>query len=92
MSKHTRGPWLAQIFPKGTIDVISIGGGTVIHWSGFDASGMIHEEDKANAKLIAAAPELLEALRQLYDFAEGDSRTIGCPNLKAKELLERLDG
>lgn len=28
----------------------------------------INEEDKANAKLIAAAPELLESLTQLYNL------------------------
>lgn len=64
MSKHTPGPWVADIKADGSTEV----------WSA-DYSMFIakrhqmndRDEAKANAALIAAAPDLLEALERLVD-------------------------
>lgn len=75
-NKHTPGPWKCRK---------DINGLTV-----FDSQGMalancvfqIGDEEKANARLIAAAPELLEALKALYNHQ-------GSITLKLGEQIER---
>lgn len=67
MSKHTPGPWAALITkPKkrkqpspGTV-LVAAGGSLAIDCT---SSGDTFEEGEANARLIAAAPEMLEALK-----------------------------
>ena len=53
-NKHTPGPWQVGPTPK-TTDVIYGPMGTV---------ATLFENNQANARLIAAAPEMLEALRE----------------------------
>lgn len=53
---YTKGPWEAN----GVGDVITSEGDV------FMAPGDTHQEIEANAHLIAAAPELLEALETIY--------------------------
>lgn len=80
-TQHTPGPWHADTGPK-TLDsdhrVVEIhsstggktGDGNVIatiHGDIFNHTVPLIEEAKANAKLIAAAPELLEALKSIAD-------------------------
>ena len=58
MSKHTPGPWNY----KSPLEVVGSDGTTI------KLIGLTHaqyETDEANARLIAAAPELLEALQLL---------------------------
>ncbi len=69
--KHTPGPWFS--YAKGT--VIAVGTGrtgkaidAIVHWSGFDACHVELAEQKANAKLIAAAPEMLRVLTKLCEL------------------------
>jgi hypothetical protein len=60
---HTQGPWLAAAKPT------SIVGWPVVSPAAMGrsiCSVTVHDEAEANARLIAAAPELLEALK-LYD-------------------------
>ncbi len=70
-SEHTPGPWFA--FARGT--TVAVGTARsgraidkVVHWSGFDACGVELAEQKANAKLIAAAPEMLRVLTKLCEL------------------------
>jgi hypothetical protein len=63
--KHTPGPW--RVFNKN--GVISVMSGRspkneVVHWAGFDSSHF-PKDRLANARLIAAAPEMLEALKDI---------------------------
>lgn len=66
MSGHTPGPWLTQWEHGGDESILSRDGG-------MHMIATCHAEDgrvipsKANARLIAAAPELLEALIKLAD-------------------------
>lgn len=60
MNKHTPAPWETIINP------ISL---DLEVWNDKDCICVVDGDDKANAKLIATAPELLEALeRALHDF------------------------
>lgn len=60
--KHTPGNWEVGLSLSGKIAVWNPQetGGNICCLTGLD------EKDKANAKLIAAAPELLEELRKVY--------------------------
>jgi hypothetical protein len=52
-------------------------------------------ECEANARLIAAAPELLEALKWILDYTESDGYAdaiYGERWVKTKQLLTRIDG
>ena len=74
--KHTPGPWITKTteqkrtYPKGNIEIISTddkycGEVAILYSENWGPNGM----DKANASLIAAAPELLEALSSLLNFS-----------------------
>lgn len=64
---HTAGPWKAFI-SNGVIAVMAASGKEIIHWSGFDSSEYSSKTDEANAVLIAAAPELLDALKKNQEW------------------------
>lgn len=80
--KHTPGPW--EVRP----DVSTIG----LYW--VEPEAETDEEDKANARLIAAAPEMKEALEALISVME----TTECDRLfradysKAKAALAKANG
>ena len=66
MNKHTKGPWRAEIGPINSL----------IHTKDKSiactyTANTTPEEAEANARLIAAAPELLEALIQAHDLLQG---------------------
>ena len=62
MSKHTPGPWTMEPFVDGCYDVNSPDTGDLV----------AHEiASEADARLIAAAPDLLEALRMVLNVSEG---------------------
>jgi len=60
MSKYTPGPWSAKKHTDTKGLTVSAGGNSI-------ASVRLRDEAEANARLIAAAPELLEALRLLRE-------------------------
>ncbi len=65
MTDYTKGPW--GVFNlNGTICIDNRGGDgrrpCIVDWPGFDGNEMSRKENEANARLIAAAPEMLEAL------------------------------
>jgi len=66
--KHTPGPWLIQQGDEWTDGIVTLHGhnedGTPIYWT-VASYNRQRDEAKANARLIACAPELLEALRPL---------------------------
>jgi len=89
-ARHTRGPW--RIEPQGI--------GAHGHWVHDDDGEYVamacsrgdRTEEDANARLIAAAPDLLEALQEFsrnYDgFQDGDGND--CPTLlKARTAISR---
>ena len=62
--RHTLGPWKA--ITKGMDAKVECPDGR----SFLIGDIIYHEENKANARLIAAAPELLEALKEAYTFLD----------------------
>ena len=57
---HTPGPWKLQEFSDQTYMISTFQNGLIAQ----------HVPGKANARLIAAAPELLEVIREAVDSAE----------------------
>lgn len=76
MTKHTKGPWYIENHK------IKCAGG----YSVADIHGAKTSEGLANAALIAAAPKMLEALKELLEWAEnacgcsGNDEVFGCQN------------
>ena len=72
MNKHTPGPWKfykGKLRPKFSqvmiIEIRDKTGKSIVKWTGFDGVNLPKKEIEANARLMAAAPELLEALKTL---------------------------
>lgn len=90
-AKHTPGPWRTyDIFSEAYQEVFG---------PKTPGNDRLQVDGKADAELIAAAPELLELLRDLHDFCgplAGMSRSENLYATEAKrrtaELLERLGG
>lgn len=68
LDMHTSGPWkvyhakLRPQFSGRIIEVQDDHGKPVVTWSGFDNYDRLKKTHLANARLIAAAPEMLNAL------------------------------
>lgn len=95
--KHTTGPWEVKVVP-----IESRGGSNTCFKIGpFNAciyddwrpreNGISHEENEANAKLIAEAPELLKALigavQALELFADGCN--VSSEIAEGKEAIQK---
>ena len=88
MNKHTPGPW--------TLDGDEVRGGqgncfiaVASFASAYAKSGRFTKEEQANARLIAAAPELLEACKKALDFTLGRSIKENLTQI-VKELNEAI--
>lgn len=70
--KHTPGPWFGQAGFSDDVEITaeSREGMVAICSMELGFTGRIGVEQEANARLIAAAPDLLEALEQLLGNAE----------------------
>jgi hypothetical protein len=88
--KHTPGPW--------HVDEQNVHSGQVCTCHG-DTPGTWYEvwspnwgegiNQKANAQLIAAAPDLLEALKELRDWYR---ENVGLPACKANAAIAKAEG
>lgn len=74
-TKHTPGPWIVGTFPTGASDVRSADSEICLCKSDF-------EDNQANARLIAAAPDLLEAL----EFALADMNRCKAHFMKTRDF------
>lgn len=91
-TKFTPGPWV--VFDQSGVIAVEteINDKEVVHWSGFDASSF-QDDNLANAKLIAAAPDLLDALQTMlksewmvtHDWG-GDRDSV---LIKAEQAIEK---
>ena len=75
--KHTPGPWKAT--PWGStisIDSPDETGVAFLNPMGNHDAGVPNSQDRANAHLIAAAPDMLDALELVYANAQDREETI----------------
>ncbi len=81
MSKHTPGPWTKNKYGE----LLGPDGRTITVWDAGIAFGQRSSTTEANARLIAAAPSMLEVLKKIR-FAMETKGPVGLKN-----LLEGLD-
>lgn len=75
MTKHTQGPWRvapANLYPSGGINVDSA---VEKKYVCLVAGNWDDEVGQADARLIAAAPDMLEALKNLLAVHQGEGGT-----------------
>lgn len=88
MSKHTPGPWIQAETPSGK--------GKVINGSGFSVCSMqggAYCQQIIDARLIAAAPDLLEALEGLMEIeSRGRVMPIGKEWDAARAAIAKAKG
>jgi len=82
MSKHTPGPWVLEPGSQHRFPSVLIG--KVQPRLTINAGGAPMSEHEANASLIAAAPELLEALKTAHAHIADDVLRASIGNLIAK--------
>ena len=90
MKTHTPGPWVVAD------DEVQLHGSTIANvtkenqWN--TTAGMVTEAMpwKANARLVAAAPELLDTLRELYTGLVMEGVAYHRAMKKAKTLIAKL--
>lgn len=90
MSKHTPGPWFSQYDDNGFYKIGSEAVGLNIAFT-FGES----DADEANVRLMAAAPNLLEALENLADYVDewvGDNECRPLENARAAIAKARGQG
>ena len=93
--KHTPGPWKCGQYLGQSAWVVHMDAGD--RGRGMDivngVAGLTHEERLANARLIAAAPDLLAALEwMLYARNWSDTAVISDAVLAAKSAIARAKG
>ena len=82
-TKHTPGPWEAT--EMGVIAQVCTSHGNFYTCALIDPD---NNEDKANAMLIAAAPEMLQALKHALDFIHSlPYEHSNCPSTKLQDEL-----
>jgi len=67
MAEHTPGPWHADISENGSFTITTPEGSVI---SSRNSWGHRAAESNANARLISAAPDLLESLKNLISLDE----------------------
>ncbi len=86
MSKHTKGPWAINEF----LVYAENGNGCTLATINSTSKGISDEEAQANARLIAAAPELLEAcqssLQWILDVLQAEP-----PETYSDDILDELN-
>lgn len=91
MSKFTPGPWRVAGEDKNFVYALSQSGANSF-WAHVQSAGIdrITENEKAaNARLIAAAPEMYDALKALV---ESPNTFSSHDKARAEELLARING
>ena len=92
MSEHTPGPWLLE--NRGYKFIVSKPGDGYITRDvcRLDGSTMSAFAQEANARLIAAAPDLLEALKEMLSVWEEDPAYGHASAEKARAAIKVVEG
>ena len=91
MSSHTPGPWVFNESIPRTVKAPKDGYITR-HICDMDASTISAFDQDANARLIAAAPDLLEALSLLVAGIEDSVSPTFIPLAKARDAIAKATG
>lgn len=86
MNKHTPGPWRAKENGFYRVAVVDRDGNYLTYKAGTDR--MPDPEREANANLIAAAPELLDALEVVVAIADRDTEEFNT----ARAIIAKAKG
>lgn len=86
MSKHTIGPWEVTKYPEQLLVTSSPRGAYVAVCDGISATIDNAEELLANANLIAAAPDMLAALKEIEEHHVSKNDKVGRPLGRSKTL------
>ena len=84
---HTPGPWrlynapLRKQFPTPILEIQDMIGKPIVAWLGFDGLERPRVEIAANARLMAAAPELEDALRFIGGICQDNLLLADNPTL-----------
>ena len=88
--KYTPGPWkMGEIYKEDIFQVLQDGSIDVPAWIA-TLPKFTDDEKFANAKLIAAAPELLEALQELWPLATNAFNEMSTEEINSDPYLKRL--
>lgn len=88
-NKHTPGPWhVGKDHEAGISKGYFVGGGGCVRANMVGPAG----NQEANARLIAAAPDILEALRQMVANAEADGKTYRSCYTQAVAAIAKAEG
>lgn len=91
MSNFTKGEWFAKREGQSTVYIeCRIGGGWLQEVAACGPTANGSEEQEANAKLIAAAPDLLEALQKIQFRSEcyiEDDREMSVASVEMIKLI-----
>ncbi len=96
MNKHTPGPWAAEFGSYGSFAIeaerAGIGGGLLVLASR-NQHPLLADQMHANARLIAAAPDLLEALRTAdRTFAENGLLACHAARQEIRAAIAKAEG
>lgn len=76
-SKHTPGPWVATPHPDQNVNVFAVGEITDEAFQYGLSHTVCYQNAEANARLIAAAPELLQACQAARALTPDGTHTAG---------------
>ena len=85
-ANYTPGPWVTSSLPNGTEWTVSADGGDMLA----DLTGCPNE--KANARLIAAAPELLAALQAIMGDPDAVDHILYLDAVAADAAIAKATG
>ncbi len=85
--KHTPAPWTIN---KNTIVLLSQGNTITVRGMALNMGSNHSEEINANQKLIAASPELLEALSGVIGFFNLDTYEVGTPEFDYCQHIKKV--
>ena len=94
MNKHTPGPWVADEYRGIITSANGIRIAELRSWGKLSIGPHGEEEFMSNARLIAAAPEMLDAIRAHCEECEyfSASDAARCRECKFKEILKKVEG
>ncbi len=90
-TKHTPGPWAVQTYTSGEVAVLHDPGTGFVRLVCFVNPSFIEGVRGANARLIAAAPELLESLVEFIAGADAGMISVATDK-KARAAIAKARG